>query len=787
MSISDTSQARKYASIAEVAAAQAKLSADKLESAPDYAQQAKEYSEAAKLSSQTAQQAESATIGYALSASQSASDAASSATEAGAAAEAAVSRCVRVPDGESISILPASASRELKVITFDENADVSLIDKDKFAIVDDSGKIPVSMIPSIALTEPFVVSSEADMLALDAQVGDIAKRTDLGYSFCLASSPASVLGNWVQLTDDVLAQLGQQTGATQIGALNEADSPTTVQGALDEKATKSSLTSFATTLASTSGASSVGVLPKGNLSQLLNYVTPEQFGAIGDGTLHPLSERYATLAAAQAVYPFVTSLTQTIDWAACQAAENYARGKVSVRLKDFVVYHFGDSNYLELGINSSWIGRESARRDSGGPKMIRTKPSVKPAFGQDCVVRVMDASSSGSADEFVRGIVFKGIILSRNVPRRSATKNDQTICFHANFGIIMDLGIVAEGAEYGIFGYSYWGSKGWLYIDSCHKAFYADAATLTPEYPVASSGAVNTTFDFKVHIDACVFGLVLNRVKYSKFSGYIEGMLANSTYQNYDYANETAIAVTVVRCDSIDVTELGIEAWQGIHVYSNESTITVNESWTQDALLLNTTGKHGPYQAMATLTGNTELFTIPSTNNSYFYAVNKALLTLRNMTGDMSSASFANTFLITTDSTSRFCMENCGIYFGSSRLIHPLNGCWSNISFVNDRFFKDYMVPSGYTWIGNGMCQTTAWTLGSIGATGQVTLTAPSGWSLLDFEAYANIGSNTQASATAIIGVAGAPTSSGATLQTNFSGTAGTYSVYYKMTLLINK
>lgn len=48
------------------------------------------------------------------------------------------------------------------------------------------------------------------------------------------------------------------------------------------------------------------------------------FGAIGDGTSHPLSTRFATLAAAQAVYTFVTSLTSEIDWAACQLAVNLA-------------------------------------------------------------------------------------------------------------------------------------------------------------------------------------------------------------------------------------------------------------------------------------------------------------------------------------------------------------------------------------------------------------------------------------------------------------------------------
>lgn len=44
------------------------------------------------------------------------------------------------------------------------------------------------------------------------------------------------------------------------------------------------------------------------------------FGAVGDGTLHQLSEYFSSLAAAQAIYPHVTALTQSIDWAAFQAA-----------------------------------------------------------------------------------------------------------------------------------------------------------------------------------------------------------------------------------------------------------------------------------------------------------------------------------------------------------------------------------------------------------------------------------------------------------------------------------
>ena len=253
MSISETRSAQKYASIAETAAAQAKLYADKLESAPDYAEQAEQSAISAAQSASDAASVIPVVNNLANSASQSATEAAASAAEAGNAAAAAIGRSLRVPSGESLSEFPASISRENTVAVFGPAGDADVKSLNEFAVLDGDGKIPVSMIPSIALTEPFVVSSQAQMLALDAQVGDIAKRTDLGYSFCLASSPPSTLSNWVQLTDDVLAQLGQQTGAASIGAVDDGGSPTTVQLLLNVKANKS-------TLLSQTGATTVGAV-----------------------------------------------------------------------------------------------------------------------------------------------------------------------------------------------------------------------------------------------------------------------------------------------------------------------------------------------------------------------------------------------------------------------------------------------------------------------------------------------------------------------------------------------
>ncbi|WP_133255935.1 glycosyl hydrolase family 28-related protein [Enterobacter cloacae complex sp.] len=296
MSFTDTSSAKKYASIAEIAAAQAKLYADKLESAPDYAAQAAASASASAESAQEAESAVSVVNNLAISASESATNAAASAAEAGNAAAAAVGQCLRVPAGELIDILPDAVDRADSLVQFDSSGQVSVLPKSDIAILDSGGKIPVSMIPAIALTEPFVVSSQAEMLALDAQVGDIAKRTDLGYSFCLAASPASTLSNWVQLTDDVLAQLGLPSGATQVGATDDSGSNTTVQGALGLKASLTALanaiSSVFSDLASTAvnkGAYLLGVkqpftgaVSRTQAGKNLEVVSVQDFGAIPD-------------------------------------------------------------------------------------------------------------------------------------------------------------------------------------------------------------------------------------------------------------------------------------------------------------------------------------------------------------------------------------------------------------------------------------------------------------------------------------------------------------------------
>ena len=61
------------------------------------------------------------------------------------------------------------------------------------------GKLDPGQLPPLAITETFVVNTQAAMLALDAQQGDVAVRSDEQKSYILTADPASALSNWQEL------------------------------------------------------------------------------------------------------------------------------------------------------------------------------------------------------------------------------------------------------------------------------------------------------------------------------------------------------------------------------------------------------------------------------------------------------------------------------------------------------------------------------------------------------------------------------------------------------------
>ena len=101
------------------------------------------------------------------------------------------------------------------------------------ASLDSSGKVPTSQLPAVAIAETYVVNSQAAMLALPSDVGEIAIRTDVSKSFILTASPASTLGNWQELlTSDAVTSVDGQTGNVSLASTYVNVTGDTMSGAL---------------------------------------------------------------------------------------------------------------------------------------------------------------------------------------------------------------------------------------------------------------------------------------------------------------------------------------------------------------------------------------------------------------------------------------------------------------------------------------------------------------------------------------------------------------------------
>lgn len=92
-------------------------------------------------------------------------------------------------------------------------------------LLDSGGKLNTSVLPPLALTDVYTVASQAAMLALSAQQGDVAIRTDLSKTFILTNNTPSTLASWVELqtpTNAVLSVNGK-TGAVTLTTTDVAE------------------------------------------------------------------------------------------------------------------------------------------------------------------------------------------------------------------------------------------------------------------------------------------------------------------------------------------------------------------------------------------------------------------------------------------------------------------------------------------------------------------------------------------------------------------------------------
>ncbi|WP_372362912.1 hypothetical protein ACCQ10_09455 [Xanthomonas sp. NCPPB 1325] len=98
------------------------------------------------------------------------------------------------------------------------------------ATLGSDSKIPSAQLPAIAITETFVVGSQAAQLALTAQEGDVAVRTDLSKSYIKNSGTAGTMADWTELlspSGGSVLSVNARTGAVAVpDFVSKATAPT---------------------------------------------------------------------------------------------------------------------------------------------------------------------------------------------------------------------------------------------------------------------------------------------------------------------------------------------------------------------------------------------------------------------------------------------------------------------------------------------------------------------------------------------------------------------------------
>jgi len=141
-------------------------------------------------------------------------------------------------------------------------------------VVQENGKLADSIIPKIAITNTYEVDNESAMLALTAEEGDIAIRSDLPATFILKTAPASVKANWKQLatpTDSVLSVNGK-TGTVVLTTADVAEKTNLYY--TEERATANFNTNIAKT-ASTSLSDGANIYRKNGANILASDIVQD--------------------------------------------------------------------------------------------------------------------------------------------------------------------------------------------------------------------------------------------------------------------------------------------------------------------------------------------------------------------------------------------------------------------------------------------------------------------------------------------------------------------------------
>lgn len=207
-----------------------------------------------------------------------------------------------------------------------------LLDDGPYIPVGPDGKMPDQYVPALAITDIFTVGSEAAMLALVAQTGDFAIRTDIRTTFGLSASTPGVLSAWKEIVGPYIKTVFGVTPAPGF-SVSISDLPAYPNAAVlsaDLIPVQSSGTHYKATLTqvlktltdNVNGAIKTvfGVTPGPSSQEVSIPDIPALSGATDDADSVPIydastsSHRRATIGAIlQSVRDAITALTTTVN------------------------------------------------------------------------------------------------------------------------------------------------------------------------------------------------------------------------------------------------------------------------------------------------------------------------------------------------------------------------------------------------------------------------------------------------------------------------------------------
>ena len=272
------------------------------------------------------------------------------------------------------------------------------------ATLGSDNKIPSAQLPAIAINDTFTVASQSAMLALAAQRGDIAIRTDTNKSYVLSSDTSATLADWKELiASGQVTSVNTKTGAVTLLPSDIGAVTATVNG------------SAATSLAITTGvtASDVGALvaPTGTptIGQVptVSTVSPLALGwstPSGGGASNYAPTIYNT---GEATLPR-EAITSTVALTSGQLQLTYFTAQKS---ESSAYARFVTSNVAAMGITFAKVGLYSVNTSTNALTLVASTANTtslgaaaytpyKPAFSTPFV--------RTAGNRYAIGILFVG-------------------------------------------------------------------------------------------------------------------------------------------------------------------------------------------------------------------------------------------------------------------------------------------------------------------------------------------------------------------------------------------